>query len=157
MSTLKKELPYKGLSGKLPFLSPPPPGRHQTNTLAPRNNPASTAQLCLPPLCARYTQARARQTHTCTGAHTPTHIPHYTHSRTESGEIEESEPERCFGVMGGNVGVSSGIDEVLFQRLSLEQGRGAGCVNERSGGGRAGAERQSIELLESPAEPKVKN
>lgn len=35
----------------------------------------------------------------------------------------ESERERCFGVMGGNVGVSSGIDEVLFQWLSLEQGR----------------------------------
>ena len=40
--------------------------------------------------------------------------------------------------MGGNVGVSSGIDEVLFQRLSLEQRRCAGCVNERSSGERAG-------------------
>lgn len=55
--------------------------------------------------------------------------------------------------MGGNVGVSSGIDEVLFQWHSLEQSRCAGCVNERSSGDRGGgAERQSIELLESPAE-----
>lgn len=55
--------------------------------------------------------------------------------------------------MGGNVGVSSGIDEVLFQRLSLEQSCCAGWVNERSSGERAGgAERQSIEPLESPAE-----
>lgn len=40
---------------------------------------------------------------------------------------------RCFGVMGGNVGVSSGIDEVLFRRLSPEQRwLRSGCVNERS-------------------------
>lgn len=55
--------------------------------------------------------------------------------------------------MGGNVGVSSGIDEVLFQRLSLEQSCCAGWVNERSSGERpGGAERQSIEPLVSPAE-----
>ncbi len=111
-------------------------GRHQTNTPAPQTNPPSTA----PTLTAsvhshtpipHYTQAHTKHINarirTRKHTHTQSHSSLHTR-RTEQWEIAESERERCFGVMGGNVGVSSGIDEVLFQRLSPEQGRCALAV-----------------------------
>lgn len=110
-------------------------GRHQTNTPAPQTNPLSTAPTF--PASAvhshapipHYTQTHTKHinAHTLTHAHTRSHSSLHT-ARAEQWEIVESEQERCFGVMGGNVGVSSGIDEVLFQRLSPEQGRCALAV-----------------------------
>lgn len=60
---------------------------------------------------------------------------------------------RCFGVMGGNVGVSSGIDEVLFRRLSPERRwLRSGCVNERSSRDLERKEREESEERERARE-----
>lgn len=98
--------------------------------LLPGPIPSALPQLSLPSTLhlrtpiPHYTQARTKHIN----ENTQCPIPHYTQPRTEQWEIAASKQERCCGVMGGNVGVSSGIDEVLFQRLSLEQGRCALAV-----------------------------
>lgn len=164
-SERKKELSRRrerdmGFEGKK-SLSPLFTGRHQTNTPAPRTNPLSTTPT-LPTSnmhshtpTPHYTQTHKthNRTHNHTCPRAQSHSSLHT-ARAKQWEIAESEREWCFGVMGGNVGVSSGIDEVLFQRLSPEPGPlCAACVNERSSGDRTrGAESQSIELEESRAE-----
>ena len=84
--TLKIGIPFRGFYREALSFSPSVslsflllPGRHQTNTPAPRSNPPSTAQLWLP-LPYTYTLLI---THTHTHAHTQTKIPHYIHSRSE--------------------------------------------------------------------------